>query len=627
MLFYNQSELIELRLVESSRSIDHNIASSIILRECDTVADRVKLSEQRDKTVETVCKATVRRRTELERSHQETELLLSLLRRETKKLEHLMLKLALMDTDRTAADLNAIDHHIVGISADCTRIRVKQRNILRLRRSERMMHSIETLVLLAPLKERKIDNPKTRVLILRTETKLITHLKTKLTELLAGLVGVVAGENQDKIARLSRHGSLQLLKHLLRIELINRRLHIAVSFHAGVDHTLGSDLRLLDEISKLVKLLAGINSGTLGADTADIFSVIEYRETMALEHIHKLDKTHVETSIRLIRAIILHSIMPSHARKHRKVNALDLLEKMASHALKHLEDILLLNERHLTVDLSELRLTVGTEILIAETLHDLEITVETAHHKQLLESLRRLRQSIELPLIHAAWNDKVARALRSRLDEHRSLHLKETLRVEIAANLESHAVAKLKIPADTLTAEVKVTVLHTDVIATVRLILDSERRSDRRVEHHKTAHDNLDVAGRNLGILRAALSHCSLNLDDKFTSDMVSLLAEVSVNLIIEHKLSDAVAVAEIDKSHTSHFAGTLHPTGQRNLLVKIGDTKLATSMRSIHIYNVFILTKEQSKTTCENLTCKITKKIPFTTKKISTFAKNIPQQ
>ena len=73
---------------------------------------------------------------------------------------------------------------------------------------------------------------------------------------------------------------------------------------------------------------------------------------------------------------------------------------MFGHTFEGLDDVFLSDERHLAVDLSELRLTVGTQVLVAETLRNLEITVETADHQQLLQCLRALRQCIELPFIH-----------------------------------------------------------------------------------------------------------------------------------------------------------------------------------------------------------------------------------
>ena len=50
------------------------------------------------------------------------------------------------------------------------------------------------------------------------------------------------------------------------------------------------------------------------------------------------------------------------------------MEHVLGPALEYLEHVLLLDERHLAVDLCEFGLTVGTQVLVAEAAYDLEIT-------------------------------------------------------------------------------------------------------------------------------------------------------------------------------------------------------------------------------------------------------------
>ena len=83
------------------------------------------------------------------------------------------------------------------------------------------------------------------------------------------------------------------------------------------------------------------------------------------------------------------------------------------------------DERRLDVDLGELRLPVGAQVLVAEAARDLEVAVEARHHQQLLVDLRRLRQRVELARVHAARHEIVARALGRRLGEDRRLDLEE----------------------------------------------------------------------------------------------------------------------------------------------------------------------------------------------------------
>ena len=52
------------------------------------------------------------------------------------------------------------------------------------------------------------------------------------------------------------------------------------------------------------------------------------------------------------------------------------------------KDIVYINKRQFHIDLCKFRLTVSTEILVTETLYDLEITVISGTHQKLFENLR-----------------------------------------------------------------------------------------------------------------------------------------------------------------------------------------------------------------------------------------------
>ena len=67
-------QLVKLLLVEHRRSVKHNVASAVVLREGDAVADRIETSHNRNKAVEAECKACVRRCSVLEGIDKESEL-------------------------------------------------------------------------------------------------------------------------------------------------------------------------------------------------------------------------------------------------------------------------------------------------------------------------------------------------------------------------------------------------------------------------------------------------------------------------------------------------------------------------------------------------------------------------
>ena len=256
-----------------------------------------------------------------------------------------MLQLAVVDTDGTATHFNTVDNHIVGIGTNSSRIGVKQRNVFRLRRGERMVHSIEALVFFAPLEEREIDHPQTCKFVLVAQTELVAHFQTQLTQLLAGLVGIVARQNQNQIARFGSKCFLHLLEHVLRIEFVHTGFHGSVGFHTGINHTFGADLRTFYVFGQLVELLAGIGSCSLGANTANVSRVVKYAEAIALEDVHQFDKLHSKTDIGLVATVIFHGIGPSHAwERFLDFQASNGLEKVFGHAFKEVEHVFLLYE-------------------------------------------------------------------------------------------------------------------------------------------------------------------------------------------------------------------------------------------------------------------------------------------
>ena len=84
----------------------------------------------------------MRRSAELECVDDEAELIFSLLLADAQNLEHPLLHLGVVDSDRAATEFGAVQHKIVGIGTDLLQIlfpiAVEQIHVLRLRRGERI---------------------------------------------------------------------------------------------------------------------------------------------------------------------------------------------------------------------------------------------------------------------------------------------------------------------------------------------------------------------------------------------------------------------------------------------------------------------------------------------------------
>ena len=64
-----------------------------------------------------------------------------------------------MDPDGSSTDLNAVDHQVIGIGPDLSRIAFEESEIVKLGRGKRMVHGVKTLGFIIPLQQRKIHYP------------------------------------------------------------------------------------------------------------------------------------------------------------------------------------------------------------------------------------------------------------------------------------------------------------------------------------------------------------------------------------------------------------------------------------------------------------------------------------
>ena len=259
--------------------------------------------------------------------HQETKLLLCTLLSEAEGMEHPILKLGVVDSDRAATHFDTIDHHIVGVGSHLTGIGLQQRDVLLHRHGEGVVHRHIAPLLLAPLEEREVDHPEALEVHRVHKALTAAHLETETSQLSPTLHRIITTEDQDQVTRLCLHGIAQGSSLLLGVELIDTALDAAILVDARIDQSLGTHLRALHVVSQLIELLAGIAGTALDTDTTDVGSLIEDPKSGLGDRLLELHDPHVEAHIRLIRAVVLHRILPVHLEvRLRLLNAEDLLE-------------------------------------------------------------------------------------------------------------------------------------------------------------------------------------------------------------------------------------------------------------------------------------------------------------
>src|SRR5204863_6003122 len=111
----------------------------------------------------------------------------------------------------------------------------------------------------------------------------------------------------------------------------------------------------------------------------------------------------------------------------------------------HAEHVLLLDERHLEIQLGELGLPIGAQVFVTEAARDLEVAVDASHHRQLFELLWALWQGVKTARVQSTRNQIVARPLRGRIGQNRRLDLEKSLVTEKIADELDHLVAQHEI--------------------------------------------------------------------------------------------------------------------------------------------------------------------------------------
>ncbi len=246
--------------------------------------------------------------------------------------------------------------------------------------------------------------------------------------------------------------------------------------------------------------------------------------------------------------------------------------------LAEVDHVVLGDERHLDVELGELRLPVGPEVLVAVAAGDLVVALHAADHQQLLEQLRRLRQRVPAAGLQPHRDQEVAGALRRGPGQRRGLDLQEVPLVQHGAGQLVGPRAQSHRRRRTTAAQVEVAVLEPDVVAGGHLVVHRQRQRRRLGEHVQLGRGHLDLAGGQLRVL-VALGPAGHLADDL---DAVLVAQRVRV-LLAEHHLDHAGAVPQVDEDDPAVVAPAGHPPGQRHRAAGVRRAQAAGVMGTDH--------------------------------------------
>jgi len=391
--------------------------------------------------------------------------------------------------------------------------------------------------------------------------------------------GGFASLEKDNVAHFEVQGGGNAFAFFLGKELGDRRLPFV-----SLDFDPGQTLRTVnfDKFGKGVNFLAGH-----GFTARNLHALHQGRGGKQLEagtanNVRKVHKLKAKPRVGLVHAITGHGFVPLHAgERQRKLLAHHILEHAGHKALGNGHNLFFVGKAHFQVNLGKLRLTVGAQIFIAKTAHNLKIPVHASHHEQLLEQLGRLGQRIKLAVVQTAGHQKVACAFGRGLGEHRRFHFCEVVFVQIAARRERNLVAQAQVGLHARTAQVKITPGKAQVFARVAAVFNGKGRRFGSVQQLPFIGHHFDLAGHHVGIHHAigAGPHLALDGQHILRAENVGVFMRGRRDIGAENYLGEAFAVAQVHKNQAAVIAPVLHPSHQANIFAVIFDGQPAARM------------------------------------------------
>ena len=252
--------------------------------------------------------------------------------------------------------------------------------------------------------------------------------------------------------------------------------------------------------------------------------------------------------------------------------------------LAEVDHVVLGDEGHLDVELGELRLPVGAEVLVAVAAGDLVVPLHAADHQQLLEQLRRLRQRVPAAGLEPDRDQEVAGALGGGPGQRRGLDLQEVPLVQHPPGELVGPGAQPQGVGRAAAAQVQVAVAQPDVVTGLDLVVHRQRQRRGLGEHLQLADGHLDLAGGQLRVLVAlgAAGHLAGDLDAELVAQRVRVL-------LAEHHLDHTGAVAQVDEDDTAVVAPAGHPPGERHRGAGVRRAQAAGVMGTDHDLRLLI--------------------------------------
>ncbi len=134
--------------------------------------------------------------------------------------------------------------------------------------------------------------------------------------------------------------------------------------------------------------------------------------------------------------------------------------------------------------------------------------------------------------------------------------------------------------------KIQIPVLEPDVFRGFHPVFNGENRGSGLGKNPEFLHQDFDGTGGHFRIdhIRGPGRDFSLNAYDKLVTNGLGFFMDRFGNQRVEHHLSDAIPVPQIDKNHPAMVPAVLDPSHEHHGLVYVRFPKIRTKMGSFHV-------------------------------------------
>ena len=417
------ADFAELPVADFRGRFTHEVRAFRRLGERDDVADGGLARENHDHAVEPQGDTAVRRSPVFERVQEEPEASAGLVVAHAERGEDFGLDVAAMNTYGAGAEFDAVEHEIVRFRAATGWVGGQFFDVFVLHASERMMSGNPPFVLAIPFEHGKINHPEETEIGGREKLVTVVEMLAKLdSERTTGFIDRLNGaRGLGRLAYAAQEEQVALLSAGAFADLHDGASEITFQ---PLDVVVHSEAAFLAEGLHIVTVLTAEHPNVRDVD-GDQWHAIG-GESGPREQAGDVVEGR-QAKVWLVDPVGTHHFVVSKAGDGRG----DIETGHFAHALNEgfndLEDLLLLREGHFEVDLSELRLAVGAQVLVTEAADDLKIPVVAAHHEKLLEYLRRLRECVECARLQPARDKEITSPFRGGTSHEGRFDLEKSL--------------------------------------------------------------------------------------------------------------------------------------------------------------------------------------------------------